>query len=56
MPSPEASSPIVKVLKKHNLAETQEKVFKIATMNMSKDHRENMIKDLMKIVNTQLMK
>lgn len=56
MPSPEDSSPIVKVLKKNNLAETQEKVFKIAIMNMSKDHKENMKKGLMKSVNTQLIK
>lgn len=56
MPSPEDSSPIVNVLKKNNLAETQEKVFKIAIMNMSKDHKENMKKGLMKSVNTQLIK
>lgn len=36
--------PIVKVLKKNNLVETQEKVFKIANMNMSKNHKENIKK------------
>lgn len=42
MASPKANNLIVKVLKKINLAKTQGKDCKIATMNMSKELKEDM--------------
>lgn len=44
MPPPDSSDPTTVDPGKCNTAEAQDKYFKIAVMNMIKDHKEDMIK------------